>query len=194
MRDCLRHLLFVITHGNSSAISPKFCRSRTFKSFICNVIANGNISLYLAISVTKGMRLLAFARKKMRRGLRSAVSVFFLLFYVAGVTSQSQGFHQFFHSKNNLVSHTEAQEKDRCHRSIYHDDVKTGCGHSSHVVVTDKCPLCDQIFHIDQILTAEYHLSSHFGEAEFTIIEFATEPLRIVVLPARAPPFHSIFS
>jgi hypothetical protein len=141
------------------------------------------------------MRILAIRRKKMRRDFGSALSLCFLVLYIAGVTSQSEGFHQFFHWHDKSVTHNEAQEKDPCHRSIYHDDTSTGCSHDSHVVVTDKCQLCDLISHNDQILiAAEFQFFAYFPGDNFTPGYVATEPLRTVVLPARAPPSFSIFS
>jgi hypothetical protein len=113
------------------------------------------------------MSLLAAIRRKAIHGFRTAFAVLLLAFFVVG-NSQRETIHQFFHSHDHLVSHTEAQEKDPCHREIYHHDKEKGCGHHSHIVVTDECDLCDLIFHTDQILLSDFERSS----VEFLAVDF----------------------
>ncbi|MEP7197769.1 MAG: hypothetical protein ABI851_14715 [Saprospiraceae bacterium] len=50
-----------------------------------------------------------------------------------------------------IVLHTEKQESDPCHRSIYHGDRKTGCMHSSHLTKgIQKCGL-EELYTIIQL-------------------------------------------
>jgi hypothetical protein len=121
-------------------------------------------------------------------GLRTLLAVLLLTFYVAG-TSGIEGLHHFFHSHNHLVAHSEAQESDPCHRSIYHHQADKGCGHHSHLIVRDKCELCDLLFHTDEIL-----LSSHERAAlQFFAVNFGFYTPDVLVTgqlihSSRAPP------
>lgn len=134
------------------------------------------------------MSLLAVMRDEKARGLKALFYILLLTFYVAG-PSGFELLHELSHSHRHLVSHSEPQEKDPCHRAIYHHDVEKGCGHNSHIVVTDKCELCDMIFHTDQIVlsnsesTARQFISTEFA---FCSTEFVSTGQSI--LPSRAPP------
>lgn len=130
----------------------------------------------------------AIRRRNTGQGLRILVAVLLLTLYFAG-TSGIEVLHQFFHSHNHLVAHSEAQENDPCHRSIYHQETDKGCGHHSHLIIRDKCELCDLIFHTDQIL-----LSTHESPAlQFFAVDFGFYAPDIPVTgqsihSSRAPP------
>jgi hypothetical protein len=136
------------------------------------------------------MSILAAIRngRNTAHSLRTSLAVLLLILYVAG-TSGIERLHQFFHSHDHLVAHSEIQEKDPCHRSIYHNEKDKGCGHHSHLIVTDKCELCDLIFHTDQIL-----LSTNESPAlQFFTIDsgFCTSDVPIsgqLIHSSRAPP------
>lgn len=96
------------------------------------------------------MALSSAIRKRSRHGLNTMLGIFLLTTYIVG-TSQSESFHKLFHSGDHQISHTQLQEKDPCHRVIYHDDTDKGCDHRSHIATADKCDLCHVIHHTDQI-------------------------------------------
>jgi hypothetical protein len=130
----------------------------------------------------------AITGRRTAQRLKSLLSVLLLAFYVAG-TSQTEVLHQFFDSHDHLVSHSAEQEKDPCHRSVYHLDMETGCGHHSHIVTTDKCELCDLIVHSDEILLSTFENSSTpFFTIDFMFCSSNIERNSQSLLSSRAPP------
>jgi hypothetical protein len=122
-------------------------------------------------------------KKKALRALGAAVLLFF---YLAGNTS-SGILHQLFHQRLTTVSHSQAQEKDVCHRAIYHfgKDPK----HNSHFAVSDQGDNCNVFAHTEQILVS--NAGSKCIEPEYTepksfpALSFASIS---ILLPSRAPP------
>jgi hypothetical protein len=134
------------------------------------------------------MSLLAAIRGKAIQDFRTVFAVFLLTSYIIG-TSQLETLHQFLHSHDHLVSHTQAQEKDPCHREIYHHDNEKGCGHHSHIAVTNKCELCDLIFHTDLIFLARSESQSIlFFPVDFVPVLPDVVSLSQSILSLRAPP------
>jgi hypothetical protein len=132
--------------------------------------------------------LLPAIGKGMTHGIKPVLYIFLLTFYVAG-TSQFEVFHELFHSHKNLISHSEEEEKDPCHRATYHRDTQLKCDHHSHIVVTDKCELCDLIFHTDQILFSGFSSPP----IKFLTVDFVCNSSGIVdtgqsINSSRAPP------
>jgi hypothetical protein len=74
------------------------------------------------------------------RRLQSLAVLLLLLVYVAA-NVEFEALHQELHTDHH-ISHTEADEQDPCHLSLYHQDVKEGCHHHAHFTVAKKCPLC----------------------------------------------------
>lgn len=100
--------------------------------------------------LSKTMFLKAAIGKTMVHDIKTVLYLFLLTFYMAG-TSQFEALHGLFHPHDHTVAHSAAQEQGACHRAIYHSYQDKGCGHHSHIVVADKCELCDLIVHTDQI-------------------------------------------
>jgi hypothetical protein len=107
--------------------------------------------------------------------------------YIIG-NSPGEALHKLFHNQETVV-HTVDQEKDSCHRTIYHQEKEDGCKHKSHISKVDKCTLCHALSHIDQIA-----ISDSTCEFISTDVDIAS---RIIPhhfsfagtnLPARAPP------
>ncbi|MFT4524009.1 MAG: hypothetical protein ACI85F_000150 [Bacteroidia bacterium] len=103
---------------------------------------------------------------KLRQSLRNMsllllAAVFFL---ASGVVS----IHDHEHSHDHAVSHSQEDEADACHRSIYHGDLNLGCEHKSHVHDSDlDCQLCDFINNrCDQDLVQAESLLSFSGNNE----------------------------
>ena len=134
------------------------------------------------------MSILPAIRRKTMHGFRTVFTSLLLVLYIAS-TFQIEVLHKFFHSHDHLVSHAEAQEEDPCHRAIYHHDLEKGCGHHSHILVTNKCDLCDLIFHTDQILLSNFESPS----IDFFAIDFVFNSPDITcsgqsIDSSRAPP------
>jgi hypothetical protein len=131
---------------------------------------------------------MAAIRGKKASGVRASLFVLLLTFYVAG-TSNFELLHGFFHSHDHSDPHSEVREEDPCHRAIYHNDVEKGCGHHSHIVVTDKCESCDLIFHTDQILLSHFESQPPpSAPVKFVFCSSDTGSTRQSLLSSRAPP------
>jgi hypothetical protein len=134
------------------------------------------------------MSLLAAIRGRKAHGLKALPYILLLTFYVAG-TANFEWLHEFLHSHDHLVSHSEVQEKDPCHRAIYHHEAEKGCGHDSHIVVTEKCELCDSIFHSDQILLSKPESRFlQFSSLDFVLCSPEPVSIGLSILSSRAPP------
>lgn len=126
-------------------------------------------------------------RNKRARDRYKTFSVILLLFlYVAG-NVQMESFHQVFHSLEKSL-HSYEQEKDPCHRAIYHD-TDAGCDHKTHVTAVKKCPLC----HIVPFNEQHFLIRNTF-ETISVPNDFGDYPVEIqtpgidINLAARAPP------
>ena len=155
--------------------------------FRCNVVASGNFPVYIGTSEIS-MSTPEAIRKRKAPGLRTVFSILLLAFYVAGAV-QIEALHLLFHTNNQQISHSEAQENDPCHRSVYHQEAEKGCGHHSHIVVTGKCELCDIIAHTDSILLSTFESQAH----QFLTVDFVFASPEVVfagqtILSSRAPP------
>lgn len=86
--------------------------------------------------------------KKAKEARKVFFAALLLAFYLFGNT----GFgilHEFLHLNTSLVSHSPEQEKDACHRAIYHFG-KDG-KHHFHITLTGKHDRCNLLLHVDQI-------------------------------------------
>ena len=110
-----------------------------------------------------------------------------LLLYLVG-SVQIESFHDAFHSFEQAL-HSFDQEKDPCHRAIYHDSKKEGCDHKTHVTAVKKCPLCHLV-----PLNEKHIAVSHVFESFSTPCDFKNFCFSFCVvevagkLSARAPP------
>lgn len=125
----------------------------------------------------------------MKRWLKALASVLLLALYLIG-NAPVEVVHQFFHAHDVGVNHTEEQENDPCHRTIYHAEKQDGCVHKSHFTKVEKCKHCHVIIHVDQLTFSDHsieYIPSDFTHGEIAISGSLSEI--IVHLPARAPPF-----
>jgi hypothetical protein len=108
--------------------------------------------------------------------------------YIIG-NSPGEALHKLFHNQELTVVHTVDQEKDSCHRTIYHQEKEQGCKHKSHISKVDKCNLCHALSHIDQIAISDSTCEFISNDVEIAgkIISHRLS-LADTNLPARAPP------
>lgn len=64
-----------------------------------------------------------------------------LFLYLLG-SANVESCHSFFHRHEASVIHTEQNETDPCHITLYHQERDGGCHHDSHFVNEEKCSLC----------------------------------------------------
>lgn len=119
--------------------------------------------------------------------LKTVLYTFLLAFFSVG-TLQFEALHGLFHPHNEIV-HSEFEEADGCHRTIYHEVVEKGCGHQSHIVAWDKCELCDLIFQTCQVVLQDFENSSiEFFAENFFFSSTDIASIESYVDSARAPP------
>jgi hypothetical protein len=86
-----------------------------------------------------------------KRGTIQVFSLLLAILYI-GASSHLEALHSFVGHHDVPITHTDEQEKDPCHRLIYHHDVENGCHHHAHYTGHEKCQLCNLAFHGDQML------------------------------------------
>jgi hypothetical protein len=108
--------------------------------------------------------------------------------YIIG-NSPDEALHKLFHNQEAVVVHTIDQEKNSCHRSIYHQEKEDGCQHKSHISKVDACSLCHALSHIDQIAISDSTCEFISTGVEITG-KLISHHLSLIEtnLPARAPP------
>jgi hypothetical protein len=111
-----------------------------------------------------------------------------LILYLAG-TSQLGFLYAFGHDHHVQISHSYKDEKDPCHRLIYHNDAEAGCDHEVHLTVSDKCYLCDFAIHPDKtLLTSALHLTLKFDQNVVGFYKSNLDSYWAVLSSSRAPP------
>jgi hypothetical protein len=116
------------------------------------------------------------------------VTLLLLVLYVCG-TSHLELLHSFVHKHEVGVAHSDEQEKDPCHRLIYHNDTEQGCGHDSHLVVSDKCEMCDLVYHGDHAFLSNIEFEpENFPNKFFSLFKENLDSYWAVISSSRAPP------
>jgi hypothetical protein len=123
---------------------------------------------------------------KTRKALRSVGAALLLFCYLAGNASFGI-LHRLLHQQQTTVSHSPAQERDVCHRAIYHfgKDPK----HNAHFAISEKSDRCLLLAHAEQILIADptSERAIPHGDQPQTCIALQFSGTSIL-LPSRAPP------
>jgi hypothetical protein len=126
--------------------------------------------------------------KRIRKGLKAATVILLLAIYIAGGTSCG-AFHRLLHQDKSVISHSSEEEKDPCHRVIYHFEKDNVCKHDSHFSVKEKCGQCHILCKSDQITV---WISSNESVAPHTLtsasLTFACLAQISFDHPSRAPP------
>ena len=121
--------------------------------------------------------------------LRTISISLLLLLYVLG-NVQIESIHQVFHVLETSL-HSSDQEKDPCHRAIYHEATSGGCDHNTHFTAVKNCPLC-HVVPVNEQLLSEHKITGSFAPEHI----FIEQPISIfadqefTLLPSRAPPLH----
>ena len=126
--------------------------------------------------------------KKQHSSILRMLTLLLLVFYIVG-TSSLQILHVFTHDHEQAVIHSPEQEKDPCHRLIYHHDATQSCDHDSHVGASDTCDMCDLAYHGDEALLNSITFRTACLKQEF----FSHHKVNLdsywaVISSSRAPP------
>jgi hypothetical protein len=130
----------------------------------------------------------AVRKQRIQDSLKAFSSVLLLVFYTVGNT-QVEAIHRLLHSHSTSIAHLPEQERDTCHRTIYHQE-KKACKHKVHLTKVDKCDFCQFVFHTDHIKVSG---SSHLSLRWYSVITDGLTYFQYAELndhlPSRAPPF-----
>ncbi len=127
-------------------------------------------------------------KRRFRKSACQTLTFALLIFYVVG-TGKLEVVHSIFHDHAATISHTEEQEEDPCHRAIYHDDVEKGCHHATHLIVSDKCQLCDCATHSDQsLVSCQIDSSGPYAIKGFISYKDNLDSYCAFISSSRAPP------
>lgn len=126
--------------------------------------------------------------KTIRSSIGKILTACFVILYVGG-TSHLEWIHSLIHEHAVIVSHSDDDENDPCHRSISHGDTEHGCHHDSHLTASDKCQMCDMACHADQVFEVYADLlKGEFAPTYFAFFKQSTDSFSAVILSSRAPP------
>jgi hypothetical protein len=98
-------------------------------------------------------------RKQILPNAFSAGVVLFFIVLYAIQGNRPETLHHFFHQHEAQVTHSQEEEQDACHQSIYHATTTKGCEHPLHIVANDPCPACDLYFHTDHYIPTTFAFS-----------------------------------
>lgn len=119
--------------------------------------------------------------------LKMFSGILLLLLYLTG-NVQVESFHELFHSFERAL-HSQEEEKDPCHRAIYHDEKEKGCEHKTHFTPIKKCPLCHVVpFNDQHVATVDSFDPARSFETFYLSRYIISLPVLEITLPARAPP------
>lgn len=131
------------------------------------------------------------AAKNRRSTFQTATSGCFvlvlLLIYFVG-TIEFNSIHSLLHASESTELHSEENEKEACHKAIYHN-AREGCDHKVHITTNEKCSLCHLIVQTEQSLPDPsieivQSINAPVTFSFYQIIPFELSNYR----PARAPP------
>ena len=146
--------------------------------------------LQIGSKITYFGRLMKPPRKKIvvkNQPVRMFSALLLLLLYLTG-NVQVESFHKVVHSFEQAL-HSSDQEKDPCHRAIYHDAKQKGCDHKSHVTAVKKCPLCHIVPLNEKHIAVSHSFESFSSSSGFTEFSFLFPVAELSGnLSARAPP------
>ncbi len=126
--------------------------------------------------------------RKRQDSIWQMLTLLLLVFYIA-VTSSLQILHVFAHDHEQAVTHSPEQEKDPCHRLLYHHDDAQSCDHDSHLVASDTCDMCDLAYHGDQALLNTFILrTARLKQEYFSHHKVNLDSYWAVISSSRAPP------
>ena len=113
-----------------------------------------------------------------------------LLFYLASF--QVEIIHTFIHANDNtFVLHTPEEEKDLCHRSLFHNE-KDACNHESHFIKNLNCQVCHACLKTTHLPGKVFTPTVFFTEAESVGDSFRYFSRYSDRQSARAPPQTSV--
>jgi len=125
--------------------------------------------------------------KERMHGISRGLSFLVIGLYIV-CTSLPGILHALVHDHEVKVTHSAAQEKDPCHRMLYHGET-AACDHDAHLIDSDECPMCDVICHVDQILVSDVMIPQKvYRQHHFSCYKLRLDSYWAVLSSSRAPP------
>ena len=119
--------------------------------------------------------------------MRKIFALLLLLLYLVG-NVEVESFHKAFHSFEQAL-HSSQDEKDPCHRAIYHNSKQNSCDHKTHLTAVKKCPLCHLVPLNEKHIAVGHSFESFSSTPSFDQFFVAIQVAEISGgLSARAPP------
>ena len=124
-----------------------------------------------------------------RNGASKVFILLLLSLYLVG-SLEVGALHSLLHSAPNEVElHSEANETNACHQSVYHNKKEKECEHKSHVVSHKKCSLCQFSMQSFQLFVNREVCQFEIPSELLTGITDALHTISVrVYVPSRAPP------
>ena len=131
----------------------------------------------------------------MRQAVKPVIKLFqtivllvLALLYTAG-SLQIDSIHRLIHKHSEREKHTPEQERNACHRVVYHNQSQGACEHPTHFSESKKCPLCNGTTSQAALISAGQQVTGILAAPlpARTILQSASRE-HPALLPARAPP------
>ena len=147
-----------------------------------------HLDLFHFILAAKSFMFERIPIAKCRRHATAILSVLWLIIYIGGIL-QVRILHSLVHDHEEVVSHSDDEEKDPCHRLIYHHELKACVDHDAHLTISIKCQMCDLAFHGDQTLLSKVIVAAtKFEQPYFISYKLDLDSYCAVISSSRAPP------
>lgn len=122
------------------------------------------------------------------RASRVCLALIVAIAYLLGSVS-FEALHKLIAGHSQTIAHTQEQEQDPCHITLFHQERTGGCEHTTHIVEIDNCTLCDHSLPALLALLPEV-LSTPTQYTNHTVTEVLSTSKEAVTLytSGRAPP------
>lgn len=125
-----------------------------------------------------------------KKSTSQVLTLLLLVLYIAS-SANLEIFHAIVHQHAVAVDHSEEDEKDPCHRLVYHNDKHAGDDHGAHFFVPEKCKLCAIAGHGDQsIVPRPNAIVVKFLTNHFDFYKRSLDSYWAIISSSRAPPFQ----
>lgn len=127
-------------------------------------------------------------KKQLKTAISGGFALIMLFIYLTGAI-QFNILHASFHAHTQEELHSPENEKEACHKAIYHQDQAGSCHHKTHLVAHDQCSLCHLIVSMAQPLFQAVEDQLFVHNSPIQINRYLHYPQEIIfLLPSRAPP------
>lgn len=125
--------------------------------------------------------------KDKKQSIGKVLTFLLLVLYIAGTSHQL--LHSLVHDHNPVAIYSGEQQADPCQRLLYDKGTAQGCDHDSHLIISDKCQMCDLACNTDHITISNLSLAAgEFLSEHFNFYKTSLDSYWAVISSSRAPP------